>query len=125
MILVSVPWFVAVAYWIGFAICWRCLTGHFAWSVHLSAKQNQTVRPPAENWLVAAVPCAFLSLLWLPVLLFTIPWRWPRGTEREAEVKLAGIKYQQLAATNKRYEEIAEQSWDEKFENLRGEVVDE
>lgn len=125
MIFISVPWFVAAAYWVGFTITWRCLTGHFAWSVHLSAKTNETVRPPAENWIVAAAPCAFLSLLWPSVLLFTIPWRWPRGTEREAEVKLAGIEHKQLAASSEKLEAIAEQSWDAQFERLKGEVVDE
>jgi len=125
MMFISLPWFAVVAYWIGFAICWRSLTGHVAWSTHLTAKTNQTVKPPVENWLVASLPCAAVSLLWPAVLLFAIRWPWVKGAEKEAIVKLGEIWHHQLLAENRKYEEIAEQSWDEQFKNLKGEVVDE
>lgn len=124
MIFISVPWFAAVAYWVGFAVCWRCLTGHFAWAQHLSAETNQTVRPPVENWLVASVPSAVLSLAWFAVLLFAIPWPWAKGAEQKAEVALGKIAHRQLAAESRKYEEIAEQGWDDQFANLKGEVVE-
>lgn len=112
----ALPAFLAIPYWVMFAVTWRSLTGHMAWAVHRSADKAKTIRPPIENWVASSVPCAVLALLWPAVLLFTI--RWPksltRGDERTAETYLKDMEFTQLCESN-----------DRKYEQLvSGEVVE-
>lgn len=98
----TLPVYLAVPYWVGFALLWRSMAGHVAWEVHRSAKTNTTLRPPVENWIASAVACIPLALVWFVTLLFVIRWprRLTRGAEREAEVELRGLRLAQLEADN-------------------------
>ena len=128
----ALPWFLVVAYWIGFTITWRTLTGHVAWSVHRTATTQKTIRPPVENWIFSAIPCAALALIWPAVLLFVLPWaRFSRGAEREAEIMLVRVAEQeswdQIMLENERLDKLlAAGSSDPnpEPENVRGEVED-
>lgn len=106
MIPFDLPIYLAIPYWLGFAVCWRSLTGHMAWSVHRTAKHNPTVRPPMENWVASAVPCFFLSLVWFAVVLFTIHWPHRRGAELEGEVELRRMTAEHIQLENQRHEKL-------------------
>lgn len=106
MIIVHLSTPFVVMYWLGFGICWRMLTGHFAWAWHRSAKTQPTVRPPVENWLGAAVCSLPLSLIWFVVLWFTMPWPWLRGAEREEEAHLGRARVERITLENQHNERL-------------------